>query len=97
MLKSTKLLIIGLGAFSLSACDEFTKNFDEQWDKEFTESCVAESVAAGAPEEVSTELCNCVKDDLLTTLDGMVEKTNPPQDKMDAAIAKCTADILPAG
>ncbi|WP_108811232.1 hypothetical protein [Sphingorhabdus sp. Alg231-15] len=71
----------------------FNKSFDESWTTEFLAGCVTESTKAGATEEAATPICNCLGEELDKSLDGLGEKMNPPQAKLDAATEICLGDI----
>ncbi|QTD55081.1 hypothetical protein [Parasphingorhabdus cellanae] len=89
--------------FILSACgsadDEnsltgaFNKNFNESWNTEFVAGCVAEATKAGAAEADATPLCDCMAKELNEKLDGIGEKMNPPQEKLEAAGEICFGSI----
>ncbi len=71
----------------------FNKSFDESWTTEFLAGCVTESTKAGATEEAATPICNCLVEELGKSLDGLGEKMNPPEAKLDAATEICLGDI----
>lgn len=100
-LPKTALLISCMALMSCGSADDensisgaMNKGFDEGWTEQFVESCVAEAVNVGAPQADATKACECVSGELLGKLDGMSEKINPPQDKMNAALQACG---IPAG
>lgn len=81
---------------TLSACGEgsaFDDEFNKSWSDEFTKTCVAEAVKVGAPEADAQPACECVTKELATSLDGMTEKLNPPQEKMNAALRACDIPV----
>ncbi len=71
----------------------FNKSFDESWNTEFVAGCVTESKKAGAPESQATPICNCLAEELGKTLDGISEKMNPPEAKLEAATEICLGNI----
>lgn len=100
-LSTMVLLMSCIGLASCGSADDensfsgaMNKGFDEGWTKQFVESCVAEAVNVGAPQADATKACECVSGELLGKLDGMSEKINPPQEKMNAALQACG---IPAG
>ncbi|WP_422345638.1 hypothetical protein [Parasphingorhabdus sp.] len=76
-----------------SLAGSFAKGFDESWNTEFVAGCVSESKKAGASEADATPVCTCLAEELDKSLDGMSEKMNPPEAKLDAAMEICLADI----
>ncbi|GAA0485508.1 hypothetical protein GCM10009096_30300 [Parasphingorhabdus litoris] len=88
---------------TLSACgsadDEdsltgaFTKGFDESWNSEFVAGCVTESKKAGATEADATPICTCLAKELDKSLDGISEKMNPPEAKLEAASEICLGEL----
>ncbi|MEP2101454.1 MAG: hypothetical protein ABJP02_02370 [Parasphingorhabdus sp.] len=71
----------------------FSKGFDESWGTEFVAGCVTESKKAGATEADATPICNCLAEELGKSLDGISEKMNPPEAKLEAATEICLGDI----
>lgn len=105
MLRKSSFIIpsILVATLALAACgsadDEnsltgsFSKSFDESWNKEFVAGCVTESKKAGATEAAAAPVCDCLAKELNKTLDGMGEKMNPPEAKLEAATEICFGDI----
>lgn len=71
----------------------FNKSFDEGWNTEFVAGCISESKKAGATEADATPICNCLAEELDKSLDGITEKMNPPQEKLEAATKICIGDF----
>lgn len=72
---------------------EFSLNLDQGlkdgWTKNFVTNCVAEAVAAGAPEQVVRPICECSSGEVLARLNGMEEIAQPPKQKMMDALQVC--------
>ena len=71
----------------------FNKGFEESWNKEFVAGCVAESVKVGASETDSRPICECLAGELEKSLEGISEKMNPPEAKLEAATKVCMPDL----
>lgn len=101
--RSSHIIAVLTFSLALTACgsadDEnsltgaFNKSFDESWGTEFVAGCVTESTKAGATAADATPVCNCLAEELGKNLDGISEKMNPPEAKLDAATEICLGDI----
>lgn len=76
-----------------SIAGAFNKSFDESWSTEFVAGCVTESQKAGATEADATPICTCLAEELDKSLDGITEKMNPPEPKLEAATEICIGNI----
>lgn len=81
--------------FSLAACgspdseDSFTESFNAEWHKSFVSSCADQATSMGVPQADALEKCTCAADYLDKNSDSLVEKANPPMEKMQAAMKEC--------
>lgn len=94
------IVVVTLGLSACGSADDensitgaFNKSFDESWNTEFVAGCVTESQKAGATEAAATPICNCLVEELGKTLDGISEKMNPPQAKLEAATEICLGNL----
>ncbi|MEP3224941.1 MAG: hypothetical protein ABJO01_03120 [Parasphingorhabdus sp.] len=76
-----------------SLAGAFNQSFNESWNSEFVVGCVSEAKKAGALEADATPVCTCMAEELDKSLDGIGEKMNPPDAKLDAATQICLGDL----
>ena len=67
----------------------FTDGFNAQWYESFVDSCVTQATQMSVPQGEANEKCTCAADYLDKNLDNVVDKANPPMEKMQAAVKEC--------
>ena len=87
MMRATLTALI-LFPLCLTACGEIKQGFDkgveENFVKEFVDSCTTSAVKAGGPPALASKMCRCTADKLAAKHEGSALLTVSPEEMMAA-------------